>query len=216
MTWGGLFRSLFSQPGRSCTLRRLFVGIRLPRSRARGSHAMRAARRCLEPVLVGLLLFGSGLIGCSHSNPSGVNPYAPGPYGPSPYGTPPAVAPAPGTTTNPYGANPYTASPYGTPPPFVPPTTSVPPPGAPASVGSPYVVPPPGSVPGSPPNPEFQWPEWGNPGTINQQQQRAVVHDPYGDNDAGPKIEGGRPREFEKPLAQPVRSNPLGNLRWPF
>ena len=43
------------------------------------------------------------------------------------------------------------------------------------------------------------------PGTIHEQRVRATIHDPWPDNDAAPVIEGGRPREFEKPLAEPKR-----------
>lgn len=48
-------------------------------------------------------------------------------------------------------------------------------------------------------------PRWGNPGTITDQQRRAVVHDPYVDNDLGPAVESVRPRSFDKPLAEPER-----------
>jgi len=51
-------------------------------------------------------------------------------------------------------------------------------------------------------------PNWFNPGTIEQQQQRATIHDPYGDNDLGPEIVGGRPRDFERPAAEPARTQP--------
>ena len=51
-------------------------------------------------------------------------------------------------------------------------------------------------------------------GTSNSQQARASFEDPYADNIAGPEIVGGRPREFQKQLAEPVRSNPY-NLRGP-
>jgi hypothetical protein len=43
---------------------------------------------------------------------------------------------------------------------------------------------------------------------MQQQRLSATVHDPYADVDAGPEIVGGRPREFQKPLAEPVRSRP--------
>ena len=43
-------------------------------------------------------------------------------------------------------------------------------------------------------------------GTLDQQRQRASVYDPYSDNDAGPEIVGGRPREFSKPRSEPTRS----------
>ena len=46
------------------------------------------------------------------------------------------------------------------------------------------------------------------PATMQQQRLSATIHDPYADADAGPEIVGGRPREFQKPLAEPVRSRP--------
>jgi hypothetical protein len=52
------------------------------------------------------------------------------------------------------------------------------------------------------------------PGTLQYQQYNATLHDPYADNDAGPEIEGGRPRDFEKPLAEPVRSRWLRDSWW--
>ena len=45
-----------------------------------------------------------------------------------------------------------------------------------------------------------------NPGTIQQQRLRATVHDPYSDQDLGPEVVGGRPRDFQQPLAEPVRN----------
>lgn len=48
-------------------------------------------------------------------------------------------------------------------------------------------------------------PRWGNPGTLMDQRNRAVVHDPYIDNNLGPAVDGVRPREFDKPLAEPER-----------
>ena len=44
------------------------------------------------------------------------------------------------------------------------------------------------------------------PGPIYQQQQNASLHDPYSDNDLGPEVVGGRPRDFQKPMAEPVRN----------
>ena len=41
---------------------------------------------------------------------------------------------------------------------------------------------------------------FGSPGTVRQQQLQATFHDPYADNDLGPEIVGGRPRDFAKPL----------------
>ena len=42
----------------------------------------------------------------------------------------------------------------------------------------------------------------GPPGTIGQQRQRAVVHDPFPKNDLGPPIMGGRPLGFEQPAPE--------------
>jgi hypothetical protein len=47
------------------------------------------------------------------------------------------------------------------------------------------------------------------PGTLQQQRTKATVHDPYADNSAGPEVLGGRPREFDKPPADPVRTQSL-------
>lgn len=44
------------------------------------------------------------------------------------------------------------------------------------------------------------------PGPIYQQQHAASYHDPYADNDAGPEVVGSRPRDFQKPTAEPVRN----------
>lgn len=59
-------------------------------------------------------------------------------------------------------------------------------------------------------------PSWWNPGSAPVQQQRAAVFDPYVDNDAGPDVVGGRPREFAKPRPEPVRSRPLPNTGYPY
>jgi hypothetical protein len=53
-----------------------------------------------------------------------------------------------------------------------------------------------------------------SPGSIQRQQYNATLHDPYADNDAGPEIVGGRPREFQKPLAEPVRGSLLRDTWW--
>jgi len=45
-----------------------------------------------------------------------------------------------------------------------------------------------------------------HPGTIEQQRLRSTIHDPYPDPDLGPKIDGGRPREYQEPLPEPVRN----------
>jgi hypothetical protein len=43
------------------------------------------------------------------------------------------------------------------------------------------------------------------PGTMRQQQLKATAHDPYTETDIGPEVVGGRPRDYQKPLAEPVR-----------
>lgn len=49
-------------------------------------------------------------------------------------------------------------------------------------------------------------PNWCQPGTLSYQKSRATYHDPYADNDAGTPVDGGRPRDFENPRSEPVRS----------
>jgi hypothetical protein len=46
----------------------------------------------------------------------------------------------------------------------------------------------------------------GPQGTMRQQQLNATMHDPYAEPDIGPEVVGGRPREYQKPSAEPVRS----------
>ena len=41
-----------------------------------------------------------------------------------------------------------------------------------------------------------------------------VSRDPYPDPNAGPEVVGGRPREFQKPLPEPVRSRYLTDSWW--
>jgi len=45
----------------------------------------------------------------------------------------------------------------------------------------------------------------GPPGTINEQRNRATLHDPFPETDIGPDIIGGRPREFDRPLPEAER-----------
>lgn len=54
----------------------------------------------------------------------------------------------------------------------------------------------------------------GGPGSIQHQQYNATLHDPYADNDAGPEVVGARPREYQKPLPEPVRSPLLRDMWW--
>lgn len=51
-------------------------------------------------------------------------------------------------------------------------------------------------------------------GTVQQQRYNASVHDPYADNDLGPAVVGARPRDFQKPLAEPVRNQWFQNSWW--
>jgi hypothetical protein len=108
---------------------------------------------------------------------------------------------------NPYAAPAY-GSPYAPPPPGAPPAGPLPP--------VPALPPPPAYAPAPPATSSTQMPAWNNPGTVPQQQQAATMHDPYGDTAAGPEIVGGRPREFQKPLAEPVRSRGFRDTRFPF
>lgn len=49
-------------------------------------------------------------------------------------------------------------------------------------------------------------PRWVGPGPAAYQRRKAERFDPFPDNDAGPAIVGARPREFDKPLAEPNRA----------
>lgn len=53
-----------------------------------------------------------------------------------------------------------------------------------------------------------------HPGDLQSQRFNAIAHDPYTDQDAGPEVVGGRPREFQKPLAEPVRNRWLMDSLW--
>lgn len=43
-------------------------------------------------------------------------------------------------------------------------------------------------------------------GTMNEQQSRAVIHDPFPQGDIGPSDLGARPPGYEQPLPEPVRN----------
>ncbi len=58
----------------------------------------------------------------------------------------------------------------------------------------------------------YSYPFQKQPGTLQQQRLGANYHDPYTDQEAGPEVVGGRPRDFQKPLAEAVRSQPKRNL----
>lgn len=57
------------------------------------------------------------------------------------------------------------------------------------------------------------WPSIFNPGSTEIQRANASLHDPYTDEDIGPNVVGGRPRDFQKPRAEPVRDQPYSNVR---
>lgn len=52
------------------------------------------------------------------------------------------------------------------------------------------------------------------PRTIQQQRYSAVMHDPFADPDAGPEMVGVRPRDFQVPHAEPVRTRWLQDSWW--
>jgi hypothetical protein len=61
----------------------------------------------------------------------------------------------------------------------------------------------------------LEWPRFGYPpGTVEAQRSEAALHDPYPDPDAGPPVVGGRPREFQKPQAEPARPRWLPGTGW--
>lgn len=45
-------------------------------------------------------------------------------------------------------------------------------------------------------------PNWGPPGTIGDQRSRAVLFDPYPNNDLGPPVVSGRPLGYERPMPE--------------
>ena len=61
-----------------------------------------------------------------------------------------------------------------------------------------------------------QRPILGPPGTLEQQRFSATIHDPYADNDIGPEVVGGRPKDFQKPLSEPDRSRLFQKIWLPF
>lgn len=44
------------------------------------------------------------------------------------------------------------------------------------------------------------------PGTLNQQQANAIIHDPFPQNDIGPFEAASRPPDYQNPLPEPVRN----------
>jgi hypothetical protein len=47
------------------------------------------------------------------------------------------------------------------------------------------------------------------PGTVQQQRLNGTVHDPYPDDQAGPEVVGGRPRDYQRPWSEAHRSQSL-------
>lgn len=58
------------------------------------------------------------------------------------------------------------------------------------------------------------WPSIFRPGPTEVQRANASRHDPYTDENIGPEVVGGRPRDFQKPRPEPVRGQPYQNPRW--
>ena len=54
------------------------------------------------------------------------------------------------------------------------------------------------------------------PGTIEKQRFNATVFDPYTDNEIGPEVVGGRPKDFQKPLTEADRSRLFRKVWNPF
>ena len=54
------------------------------------------------------------------------------------------------------------------------------------------------------------------PGSVEKQRFQSTVFDPYADNDIGPEIVGGRPRDFQKPLSEPDRSRLFQKIRMSY
>jgi hypothetical protein len=57
-----------------------------------------------------------------------------------------------------------------------------------------------------------------HPGTEQYQQARARVFEPYPENEPGPPIAGGRPREYQTPVAEVNRVTPRPGeaILWPY
>jgi hypothetical protein len=74
----------------------------------------------------------------------------------------------------------------------------------------------PGAATSATPAGGVQGPNWNNPGTLSQQQQRANVFDPFANNEVAPEIVGGRPRDFQKPMSEATRAHGFRDARIPF
>jgi len=63
-------------------------------------------------------------------------------------------------------------------------------------------------------SPDFARPNWHHPGSMNEQQARAAIFDPFPDNDGGPKVEGGRPPTYSTPPSDVKRSQAFREGVW--
>ncbi len=54
------------------------------------------------------------------------------------------------------------------------------------------------------------------PGSVEKQRFNATMFDPYADNDIGPEVVGGRPKDFQKPLSESDRSRLFQKISLPF
>ena len=52
------------------------------------------------------------------------------------------------------------------------------------------------------------FPNWFRPGTAERQRLNASYHDPYADQNLGPEVVGGRPRDYREQRPEPVRDQP--------
>jgi hypothetical protein len=57
-----------------------------------------------------------------------------------------------------------------------------------------------------------------HPGSEPYQQARARIFEPYPENEPGPPVVGGRPREYQNPVAEPdrVMPRPGETILWPY
>jgi hypothetical protein len=161
-----------------------------------------AIRRQLTIIMgrVVALSLSATMISCNHH--ASPNPFAQPNYG-NPWTTPNGLA-APRSSTYPY-------------PPATAPTAAVPAvPNLPPPQGFPGSTVTPSTPSAVTPSARVQGPNWNNPGTVAQQRQRANVFDPFANNEAGPEIIGGRPRDFQKPMNEATRAQPYRDTQSPF
>jgi hypothetical protein len=52
----------------------------------------------------------------------------------------------------------------------------------------------------------IRFPDLAHPGWAHEQRGKAIEHDPYLVDDAGPEVVGGRPREYQRPLNEVERA----------